>query len=273
MPTVLDEIIEGVREDLAQRRAQVSLDDLKKRAARALDPRDAVAALRQGEVGVKVIAEVKRSSPSKGALAIIADPAGLAQDYEAGGASLVSVLTERRRFGGSLEDLVAVRAAVDIPVLRKDFIVDPYQIWEARAHGADLVLLIVAALEQDVLISLLERTESLGMHALVEVHDEDEADRALAAGAKIVGVNNRNLKTLDVQRGTFGRIAPHLPSSVVKVAESGVRGPHDVLELARLGADAVLVGEALVTGGRPREAVQELVAAGAHPCLGHPGES
>ena len=166
--TVLDEIIEGVRADLAQRRSQLSLEDLKERAARALDPRDAVAALRQGEVGVKVIAEVKRSSPSKGALAMIADPAGLARDYEAGGARAISVLTEQRRFGGSLEDLVAVRAAVDIPVLRKDFIVDAYQLWEARAHGADLVLLIVAALEQEVLVGLLERTQSLGMHALVE---------------------------------------------------------------------------------------------------------
>jgi len=271
--TVLDEIIEGVRADLAQRRSQLSLEDLKERAARALDPRDAVAALRQGEVGVKVIAEVKRSSPSKGALAMIADPAGLARDYEAGGARAISVLTEQRRFGGSLEDLVAVRAAVDIPVLRKDFIVDAYQLWEARAHGADLVLLIVAALEQEVLVGLLERTQSLGMHALVEVHDEDEAARAVAAGASIIGVNNRNLKTLDVDRGTFGRIAPHLPAGVVKVAESGVRGPHDVLELARLGADAVLVGEALVTGGRPREAVQELVTAGSHPCLRLPGES
>lgn len=273
MPTVLDEIIEGVREDLAQRRAAVRLEDLKERVARAVDPRDAIACLRQGEIGVKVIAEVKRSSPSKGALAMIADPAGLARDYEAGGASMVSVLTERRRFGGSLDDLVAVRSAVDIPVLRKDFIVDPYQVWEARANGADVVLLIVAALPQEVLVGLLERTESLGMHALVEVHDEDEAARAVAAGAKIVGINNRNLKTLDVDRGTFGAIAPHLPPSVVTVAESGVRGPHDVLELARLGADAVLVGEALVIGGRPREAVHELVTAGSHPCLRHPGES
>lgn len=273
MPTVLEQIIDGVREDLAQRRASVSLPDLKERAARADQARDALAALRQGEVGVKVIAEVKRSSPSKGALAMIADPAGLARDYEAGGARMISVLTEQRRFGGSLEDLVAVRAAVDIPVLRKDFIVDPYQVWEARAYGADVVLLIVAALPQEVLVGLLERVESLGMHALVEVHDEAEAQRALDAGAKIIGVNNRNLKTLDVDRGTFGRIAPHLPGHVVKVAESGVRGPHDVLELARLGADAVLVGEALVTGGRPRAAVQELVTAGAHPCLRHPGES
>ncbi len=232
-----------------------------------------MAALTQGEGGVKVIAEVKRSSPSKGALAMIADPAGLARDYEAGGASIISVLTERRRFGGSLEDLTAVRAAVDVPVLRKDFVVDAYQVWEARAHGADVVLLIVAALEQDALVGLLERTHSLGMTALVEAHDEDEAQRAVEAGARVVGINNRNLKTLEVDRGTFARIAPQLPASVVKVAESGVRGSHDVLDFARHGADAVLVGEALVTGGRPREAVHELVTAGSHPCLRHPGES
>lgn len=216
-----------------------------------------------------MIAEVKRSSPNKGALALIADPAGLARDYEDGGAALVSVLTERRRFGGSLEDLGAVRSAVDVPVMCKDFIVDPYQIWEARARGADMVLLIVAALPQEVLIGLLERARSLGMSALVEVHDEDEAVRAVAAGARIIGVNNRDLKTLEMDRATFGRIAPHLPSTVVKVAESGVRGPHDILEFARCGADAVLVGEALVTGGQPRQAVQDLVAAGAHPCLRH----
>ncbi|GAB77244.1 indole-3-glycerol phosphate synthase [Austwickia chelonae] len=273
VPTVLDEIISGVREDLVERRAHTSLSELKERVARTPGARDATAALCQGEAGVKVIAEVKRSSPSKGALAMIADPAGLARDYEAGGASVISVLTERRRFGGSLEDLVSVRAAVDVPILRKDFVVDPYQIWEARAHGADLVLLLAVALPQDILIGMLERTRSLGMSALVEVHDEEEAVRAVEAGARIIGVNNRDLRTLDVDRGTFARIVPHLPSSVVKVAESGVRGPHDVFEFARHGADAVLVGEAVVTGGQPRHAVHELVTAGAHPCLRHAGES
>ncbi len=272
MATVLDDIIEGVREDLQERRAAVPFEELKDRASRALQARDARAALTQGGQGVKVIAEVKRSSPSKGALASIADPASLARDYEAGGASVISVLTEPRRFGGSLADLTAVRAAVNVPILRKDFIVDPYQIWEARAHGADLVLLIVAALPQEVLIGLRERAESLGMTALVEVHDEDESERAIAAGARVIGVNNRNLKTLEVDRGTFARIVPHLPRSVVTVAESGIRGPHDVLEVARLGAHAVLVGESLVTRGNPRHAVSELVAAGSHPCILHPGQ-
>lgn len=270
MASVLDDIIGGVREDLARRQAQTSLDALKERASQVEPAKDARAALALGRTaGVRVIAEVKRSSPSKGALALIADPGGLAADYEAGGASVISVLTEQRRFGGSLADLDTVRAAVDVPVLRKDFMVEPYQLWEARAHGADVVLLIVAALEQSVLVSMRERAESLGMTALVEVHDEDEARRALDAGARVVGVNNRNLKTLEVDRSTFGRVAALLPDTVVRVAESGVRGPHDVMDLARAGADAVLVGESLVTGGSPRDAVAELIAAGAHPALRH----
>lgn len=261
MSTVLDEIIAGVREDLALRAARVSLDELESRVAQVAPPLDAFAVLSAGE-GVKVIAEVKRSSPSKGPLAVIADPAELAADYAAGGASVISVLTEERRFGGSLQDLSAVRTAVDIPVLRKDFVVSPYQLWEARAFGADLVLLIVAALDQPTLASLREIAESLGMTALVEVHDEAETDRAVDAGARVIGVNARNLKTLAVDRGTFARVAPHIPPRTVRVAESGVRGPQDVLEYARIGADAVLVGESLVTGGRPRQAVADLVAAG-----------
>jgi hypothetical protein len=155
--------------------------------------------------------------------------------------------TEERRFGGSLADLAAIRAAVACPVLRKDFIVSSYQVHEARAHGADLVLLIVAALDQNQLMGLLERVESLGMTALVEVHTEDEADRALAAGARVIGVNARNLATLEVDRSVFERIAPGLPNTVVKIAESGVRGPHDLLTYAGWGADAVLTGESLVT--------------------------
>ena len=267
MASVLDDIIAGVREDLEARQREVSLADLKERAARLQEAKSGLDALRGRPGGVRVIAEVKRSSPSKGALAMIADPAALARDYEAGGASVISVLTERRRFGGSLDDLVAVRAAVDIPVLRKDFIVTSYQLWEARAHGADLVLLIVAALGQDELVGLIERTQSLGMTPLVEVHDEEEAERAVAAGAELIGVNNRNLKTLEVDRTTFARVSAALPETVVRVAESGVRGPHDVIECARRQADAVLVGEALVTGGDPRSAVADLVAAGAHPAV------
>ena len=261
--TVLDDILLGVREDLAARQARTPLDELKERAAAVPPALDGAAALRGP--GVAVIAEVKRSSPSKGALAAIADPAALAADYEAGGASVISVLTESRRFGGSLADLDAVRGEVDVPLLRKDFVVTSYQLWEGRAHGADLSLLIVAALEQEALVSLIERSESLGMTPLVEVHDEAELERALDAGARLVGVNARDLKTLEVDRSVFTRLAPRIPDGVVKVAESGVRGPHDLLAYAAAGADAVLVGEGVVTGGNPRQAVAELVTAGNHP--------
>jgi indole-3-glycerol phosphate synthase len=264
--TVLDEIVAGVREDLAQREAATPLAAVKERAVRMTGAQDCVGRLRVSDA-VTVIAEVKRSSPSRGSLASIADPAALALEYEKGGAAVISVLTERRKFNGSLADLDSVRAAVDIPVLRKDFIVTPYQVWEARAHGADLVLLIVAALEQTVLTSLIERVHSLGMTALVEVHDVEEVARAVDAGAKVIGVNARNLKTLDVDRTTFARVAPSIPAGIVKIAESGVRGPHDVMDYARAGADAVLVGEALVTDEAPRQSVADLVAAGAHPSL------
>ncbi|MDH6193883.1 indole-3-glycerol phosphate synthase [Mycobacterium frederiksbergense] len=266
--TVLDSIIEGVRADVAAREAVISLADIKARAQDAPPPLNVMAALR--EPGIAVIAEVKRASPSRGELANIADPAQLAQAYQDGGARVISVLTEQRRFNGSLADLDAVRAAVSIPVLRKDFIVKPYQIHEARAHGADMLLLIVAALEQPVLESLLERTESLGMTALVEVHTEEEADRALQAGATVIGVNARDLKTLEVDRSCFGRIAPGLPSNCIRIAESGVRGTADLLAYAGQGADAVLVGEGLVTSGDPRSAVSDLVTAGTHPSCPKP---
>jgi indole-3-glycerol phosphate synthase len=266
--SALDEILAGVRLDVAARQELLPIEQVRDLAAAAPPPLDAYTALRAPGVGV--IAEVKRSSPSRGTLAEIADPAGLASEYAAGGARCVSVLTEGRWFGGSLADLTAVRAAVRVPVLRKDFIVSSYQVHEARAHGADLVLLIVAALEQNVLIGLLERVESLGMTALVEVHDEDEADRALAAGARVIGVNARNLRTLEIDRTVFERIAPGLPANVVKIAESGVRGPHDLIKYASAGADAVLVGEGLVTQKSPRDAVAELVTAGSHPATPRP---
>ncbi len=266
--TVLDSILEGVRADVAAREAVVSLSEVKEQAERAPKPLDVMTALRAPGIGV--IAEVKRASPSRGELASIADPAELARAYEDGGARVISVLTEQRRFNGSLDDLDAVRAAVSIPVLRKDFIIWPYQIHEARAHGADMLLLIVAALEQPALESLLERTESLGMTALVEVHTEEEADRALQAGASVIGVNARDLKTLEVDRDCFARIAPGLPSKVIRIAESGVRGTADLLAYAGAGADAVLVGEGLVTSGDPRSAVADLVTAGTHPSCPKP---
>jgi indole-3-glycerol phosphate synthase len=266
--SVLDEILVGVRADVEARQARIGIDEIKRLAEQAPPARDALAAL--AAPGVGVIAEVKRASPSRGQLADIPDPAQLAREYAAGGARCISVLTEGRRFGGSLEDFDAVRAAVEIPLLRKDFIVTSYQVHESRAHGADVCLLIVAALEQNALVGLLDRIESLGMTAIVEVHTEGEADRALEAGAKVIGVNARDLKTLDVDRSIFERIAPGLPSSVIKIAESGVRGPHDLISYAGAGADAVLVGEGLVTTGSPRQAVADLVTAGAHPATPRP---
>jgi indole-3-glycerol phosphate synthase len=263
--SVLDEILDGVRTDLEARQREVPLDRLKEKAARAPASPNAITALKGADVAV--IAEVKRSSPSKGALAAIADPAALAVDYEAGGARVISVLTETRRFGGSLEDLVAVREAVRVPLLRKDFVVSSYQLWEARAYGADLVLLIVAALEQNALVSLVERAISIDLVPLVEVHTESELDRAVEAGAKVIGINARNLATLEVDRTVFARLAPQVPEGVIKIAESGVRGPHDLLAYAAAGADAVLVGESLVTGKDPRSAVADLVTAGSHPAL------
>jgi indole-3-glycerol phosphate synthase len=253
--SVLDDIVAGVREDLSRRRSETSEADLRARLLEVPPALDPMPAFRGA--GSSVIAEVKRRSPSKGDLADIPDPAALASAYQRGGAAAVSVLTEERRFGGSLDDLRAVRAAVAIPVLRKDFVVEPYQLLEARAAGADLVLLIVAALADDDLRSLHDHARELGLTPLVEVHDEPEAERALEAGAALVGVNARNLKTLEVDPATFGKVAPLL-TDAVRVAESGIAGPDDVRRFVAEGADVVLVGEALVRDGDPEGAVRAL---------------
>lgn len=263
--SVLQDIIDGVRKDMELRRETVSLETLKELAAKAPAPRDAYAALGGNDVprtDLKVIAEVKRRSPSKGDLAGISDPADLASQYAAGGASVISVLTEERRFSGSLADLDTVRAAVNIPVLRKDFTCDPYMIWEARAHGADLVLLIVAALDDTELREYLELTEQLGMNAVVETHTAEEIARAVAVGAKIIGINVRNLKTLDVDRGVFAALAELIPQEAIAIAESGVRDAADVDHYASHGANAVLVGEALVKDASPRDRITEFKAVG-----------
>jgi indole-3-glycerol phosphate synthase len=258
---VLDDILVGVRADLAEREARRPWSAVVAEAAAAPEPRDALAAL--SGPGTALISEVKRRSPSKGELATIGDPAALARAYASGGAATISVLTEQRRFGGSLADLDAVRAAVDIPVLRKDFIVTPYQVAEARAHGADLVLLIVAALDQPLLTDLSAQTGEYGMTALVEVHDEAELERAAALGASLIGVNARDLRTLEVDLGVFARLRPLVPPAALAVAESGVRGPADVIAYAEAGADAVLAGEACVSGADPVATVRALVRAGA----------
>jgi len=208
---------------------------------------------------VKIIAEVKRASPSRGSLAEIADPAALAVSYQTGGASAISVLTEERRFHGSLADLEAVRVAVTLPVLRKDFVATPYQVYEARAAGADIVLLIVAALDQATLASLFELSTSLGMTTLVETHSAEEIGRALDIGANLIGVNARNLTTFELDPDLFGRLADQLPAGVVRVAESAVKSAADVAHYRAAGADVVLVGEALVTSD-PVATLEEFLA-------------
>ena len=256
---MLDELVAGALHDASARRAARSLAEVEA-AALARPPALHVLSALAPRDRVHIIAEIKRSSPSKGALAEIADPASLAVAYENGGASAISVLTEGRRFGGSLEDLEAVRAVASVPVLRKDFIAEPYQVLEARAAGADLVLLIVAALDQDTLSSLFRLINGLGMTPLVETHSADELDRALDLGADLVGVNARDLSTFELDQDLFGRLADMIPSGVIRVAESAVKSPADVAHYRRAGADVVLVGEALVTGDDPAETLREFLA-------------
>lgn len=268
--SVLAEILASQRAELPRRMAQVGIAGLRRRAEdrpTRLSGAQIITSLRAPE-GVRVIAEVKRNSPARGALAPIADPAALAAAYATGGAAAISVLTEPRFFGGTLDDLAAVRERVGVPVLRKDFVVHPYQVVEAAAYGADLVLLIVAALEPRELASLLNEAADCGLAALVEVHSEAELAVAVDAGAQIVGVNARDLTTLAVDRGILTRLAHAIPGDVVCVAESGVRGPDDVRAYAAAGADAVLVGSSLVVSGQPADAVAALVEAGrrAVPC-------
>lgn len=260
--SVLDELVAGALEDQRTRELTVSLEDVKKAALAAPAPIDATRWLKRAD-GIPVIAEIKRASPSKGHLSDIPDPAALAREYEKGGASAISVLTEGRKFLGSLDDFDKVRAAVHIPVLRKDFIVTDYQIFEARAHGADLVLLIVAALDDAELKHLLDLAHELGMTVLVETHTREEIERARKAGAKVIGINARNLKNLKVDVNKYNELAADLPDDVIKVAESGVFGAVEVEDYARAGADAVLVGEGVATADDHELAVERLVKAGA----------
>jgi indole-3-glycerol phosphate synthase len=253
--SVLDSIIEGVREDLAARR--LPMGQLHEALEVAPAVRDCLPNLLAVEMSV--IAEVKRSSPSKGALASIADPAGLAAQYEKAGAHVVSVLTEQRRFGGSLADLDAVRREVDLPILRKDFMIDDYQFYEARAHGADVVLLIVAALSKNQLEDYFLLARELGMRSLIEVHTHDELERALEISPEIIGVNSRNLKTLDVDSQVFAELIPQIPTTIARVAESGISTRQDVVFAQEQGATAILVGEALVRAESPSVAIDQLL--------------
>lgn len=251
---MLDDLYAGAVADAEARREALPFAAVEAAALSRPAALDARAALSPAD-RVKVIAEVKRASPSRGHLSAIADPASLAVSYATGGASAISVLTEGRKFKGSLADLEAVRAAVDVPVLRKDFIADPYQVFEARAAGADLVLLIVAGLEQRVLVELHDLVRQLGMTALIETHSADEVSRGLDAGATVLGVNARDLTTFELDPDLFGRLSDSIPSGVTRVAESAVLSPDDVAHYRRAGADVVLVGEALVTHGDPADAI------------------
>ena len=253
--SVLASIIEGVREDLAARR--LPMGQLQEALETAPEVLDCLPFLISSEMSV--IAEVKRSSPSKGTLASIGDPAGLAATYEEAGAQVVSVLTEQRRFGGSLADLDAVRKAIDLPILRKDFMVDEYQFYEARAHGADVVLLIVAALSKNQLEDYFHLSTELGMRSLIEVHTNDELERALDISPEIIGVNSRNLKTLEVDSRAFAELIPQIPSSIARVAESGISTREDVVFAQECGATAILVGEALVRSESPSVAINQLL--------------
>ncbi len=253
--SVLDSIIEGVREDLAARR--IPMGQLHEALEVAPAVRDCLPLLLTEPISL--IAEVKRSSPSKGSLASITDPAGLAAQYEEAGAHVVSVLTEHRRFGGSLADLDAVRKAIDLPILRKDFMIDDYQFYEARAHGADVVLLIVAALSKNQLEDYFHLAKELGMRSLIEVHTHDELERALEISPDIIGVNSRNLKTLDVDAQAFAELIPQIPSTIARVAESGISTRQEVEFAQQCGATAILVGEALVRSGSPSVAIDQLL--------------
>jgi len=245
--SLLADLTLGAVEDAQARRAERPLADVERAAAELPAPLDATTFLARGET-VRVIAEVKRASPSRGDLAAIPDPALQAERYEQGGASAISVLTEGRRFKGTLADLTAVKRSVALPVLRKDFIATTYQVAEARAAGADLVLLIVAALDRPTIAELFSLVTDMGMTPLVEAHTADEVQIAADLGSPIIGVNARDLSDFSLDRDLFDRLVPGIPDGTIRVAESAVSAPADVVHYRKSGADVVLIGEALVTG-------------------------
>jgi indole-3-glycerol phosphate synthase len=254
---MMDQLIAGAREGVEARRAELSQADLEARLSGRREDRPFNEALTRP--GLSLIAEFKRRSPSAGALA--ADSIDLAAQvaaYERGGAAALSVLTDERYFGGSLEDLRAARAACDLPIIRKDFIVEPYQLYEAAVNGADAVLLIVAALSDRDLRSLYLEARSIDLDCLVEVHDDAELERALEAGAEVIGINNRNLDDMSVDIGTTYELMPDVPAGKTVVAESGISGREELAELDRVGVDAVLIGGALMTSPDPEAKVREL---------------
>ena len=257
---MLDELFAGSIADAQTRRESVSLERVEKAALSQTPALNAIEFLAPAGQ-IKILAEVKRASPSRGQMAEIPDPAALAKIYAENGASAISVLTEERKFKGSLEDLISVRANVQVPLLRKDFIANEYQILEARAAGADIILLIVAGLTQKDIERLKRFTEELGMTAFVETHSEDELKRALDVDTRMVGINARDLSTFETDRNLFGKLVHLIPENVIKVAESAVRNADDVAHYRAAGADVALVGEALVTND-PAAMLQSFLAAG-----------
>ncbi|HVL89762.1 MAG TPA: indole-3-glycerol phosphate synthase TrpC [Actinomycetota bacterium] len=253
----LERITAERREDALRRRAEGALEEAKAAAEAAPPVRDFEAALRVP--GLSLIAEIKRASPSKGVIAAGADEVAIARAYEDGGAAAVSVLTEPNHFRGTLEDLRSVRSAVEVPVLRKDFVCDELHVYEARAAGADAVLLIVAALTQSELVALIDAAAVCGMAADVEVHDPDEVGRAVDAGARIVAINARNLATLDVDLATVEKVRPLIPGGVLAVAESGIETVADVRRMRDAGVDAVHIGETLMRAPDPAAAIRDLL--------------
>jgi indole-3-glycerol phosphate synthase len=258
-PDLLRTIVAAARRITEVRRNREPLARLEQRAARAAPRGDRFEAAIAQRGRPNVIAECKRRSPSRGVLAVSYDPVAIARRYEGGGAAAISVLTEPTFFDGSLDHLAAVRAAVDLPLLRKDFIVDEYQLFEARAAGADAALLIVAALDQPALERLQQRARELGLATLVEVHDEGELSRAIDSGARTIGVNNRNLRTLAVDVDASYRLAPRIPRDVVSVSESGLTSRDELDRLAAAGYQAFLIGERFMTDPDPAKAIGDLI--------------
>jgi len=255
---ILDQIVTLRREDLAAAKSSVSLDELRHRPLFA-EPRRGFAAALQRRAPA-VIAEVKKASPSKGLIRADFDPVAIARAYEAGGAAAISVLTEERHFQGKLDYLAEIRAAVSLPLLRKDFLFDPYQVTEARAWGADAILLIVASLDDAALRELLTAAADHGLDTLVEVHTREELERAVAAGAMLIGVNNRDLGTFVTTLKTAERLRPLMPPGTTAVAESGIDAPADVTRLRRAGYECFLIGESLMRAADPETKLRELVA-------------
>jgi indole-3-glycerol phosphate synthase len=253
---VLAELVAGALSDAKQRERKITDAELSKLPA----TKDVITALKRSvNSKVKIIAEVKRSSPSKGALAQISDPVALAQQYQVAGANVISVLTESRRFNGSIEDLVKIRQVIDLPILRKDFIATEFQVKETKLIGADLLLLIVAALDFSKLRDLNQLANEIGLHVLIEVHNNAELEIAMKLNPKIIGVNARNLKNLAVDESNFAELIPRIPDQIIRIAESGISNRDQVARLEQLGTDAILVGESLVKAGNPAQKIFELL--------------